>query len=307
MKKNKKKPFSKERFQREIPYHLMLLPGIIIVLIYSYFPMFGLIMAFQNYKPSKGIMGSAWIGFTNFKRFFSYPDTWNIIGNTLYIAIFKLILGIIVPVIFALLLNEIKNKFFSGFVQTITCLPHFLSWVILGGIFVNILSPSNGIINKVIELFGGEALYFLGDNELFPWTMVLTDVWKGFGYSSIIYIASISGIDLTLYEAARADGANKLQQIIHVTLPGILPMIFVMAILSLGNVLNAGFDQIFNLYSPQVYESGDILDTFIYRLGMVDAQYGLSAAVGMLKSAISLGMMVIGYKLAERYGDYRVF
>lgn len=308
LQKSKKDPSCKRlRRKEEMPLHLMLLPGLIVVLIYNYGPMGGLIMAFENYKPTKGLWASAWVGLGNFKRLFAYPDIENVFYNTSYIAVFKLLLGILVPVIFALLLNEIKNRLFSGYVQTVTCLPYFLSWVILGGIFTSILSPSNGIINEVIRFFGGDPVYFLGSNDTFPWTLIITDTWKNFGYSSIVYLAAMSSIDPALYEAAEMDGAGKIKKILHVTLPGILPMIFVMSVLSLGNVLNAGFDQVFNLYSPQVYQSGDIIDTFIYRLGIEDAQYSMSAAVGLLKSVISLILISIGYKLAEKYGDYKVF
>lgn len=311
MRKPKTKSVTETRNQlrrkQELPLHFMLLAGLVIVLIYNYGPMVGLLMAFENYKPTKGLFGSEWVGLGNFRRLFSYPNIESIIFNTVYISVFKLILGIIVPVIFALLLNEIKNRFFSGYVQVVTCLPYFLSWVILGGVFTNILSPSNGIVNEIIKFFGGTPIYFLGDNQTFPWTLIITDTWKNFGYSSIVYLAAMSSIDPALYEAAEMDGAGRFKKILYVTLPGIVPMIFVMTVLSLGNVLNAGFDQIFNLYSPQVYQSGDILDTFIYRLGIEDAQYSLSTAVGLLKSVISLVLISIGYKLAEKYGDYRVF
>ena len=311
MRKPKTKSVTETRNQlrrkQELPLHFMLLAGLVIVLIYNYGPMVGLLMAFENYKPTKGLFRSEWVGLGNFRRLFSYPNIESIIFNTVYISVFKLILGIIVPVLFALLLNEIKNRFFSGYVQVVTCLPYFLSWVILGGVFTNILSPSNGIVNEIIKFFGGTPIYFLGDNQTFPWTLIITDTWKNFGYSSIVYLAAMSSIDPALYEAAEMDGAGRFKKILHVTLPGIVPMIFVMAVLSLGNVLNAGFDQIFNLYSPQVYQSGDILDTFIYRLGIEDAQYSMSTAVGLLKSVISLVLISIGYKLAEKYGDYRVF
>ena len=311
MRKPKTKSVTETRNQlrrkQELPLHFMLLAGLVIVLIYNYGPMVGLLMAFENYKPTKGLFGSEWVGLGNFRRLFSYPNIESIIFNTVYISVFKLILGIIVPVIFALLLNEIKNRFFSGYVQVVTCLPYFLSWVILGGVFTNILSPSNGIVNEIIKFFGGTPIYFLGDNQTFPWTLIITDTWKNFGYSSIVYLAAMSSIDPALYEAAEMDGAGRFKKILHVTLPGIVPMIFVMTVLSLGNVLNAGFDQIFNLYSPQVYQSGDILDTFMYRLGIEDAQYSMSTAVGLLKSVISLVLISIGYKLAEKYGDYRVF
>ena len=294
-------------FMQQLPFHLMLLPGLLIVVIFSYGPMFGLVMAFQNFRPTKGFLASEWVGLQQFELLFSYPDIGKIVFNTLYIAFFKLVLGLVVPVAFALMLNVIKNKYLSGFIQTITCLPHFLSWVILGGIFVSILSPSNGIVNEVIQFFGGEPLYFLGDNKLFPWTMIITDVWKSFGFSSIIYMAAMAGIDPSLYEAARVDGAGGFKQMIHVTLPGILPIIFVMGVLSLPGILNAGFDQIFNLYSPQVYDSGDILDTFIYRMGIESARYSFSTAVGLLKSVIGLVLVAIGYKAADKYGNYRVF
>ena len=311
MRKPKTKSVTETRNQlrrkQELPLHFMLLAGLVIVLIYNYGPMVGLLMAFENYKPTKGLFGSEWVGLGNFRRLFSYPNIESIIFNTVYISVFKLILGIIVPVLFALLLNEIKNRFFSGYVQVVTCLPYFLSWVILGGVFTNILSPSNGIVNEIIKFFGGTPIYFLGDNQTFPWTLIITDTWKNFGYSSIVYLAAMSSIDPALYEAAEMDGAGRFKKILHVTLPGIVPMIFVMTVLSLGNVLNAGFDQIFNLYSPQVYQSGDILDTFIYRLGIEDAQYSMSTAVGLLKSVSSLVLISIGYKLAEKYGDYRVF
>jgi putative aldouronate transport system permease protein len=295
------------KFKRNIPLHLMLIPGVIVIFIYNYIPMAGLIMAFQNYKPTKGIFRSDWVGLDNFKMFMSYPNVEQIIFNTVFIACAKLILGIIVPVIFALLLNEIRNVRYVKIVQTIVYLPNFLSWVILGSVFATVLSPSNGIVNHIIEFLGGEAKYFLGDNKLFPWTLIITDIWKNFGYGSIVYMAALMGVDSALHEAAAIDGAGKWKQTIHVTLPSIAPIIFVMAILSLGNVLNAGFDQIFNMYSPQVYQSGDILDTFIYRIGLENAKYSLSAAVGLFKSVISLILISSSYYLAKRYGDYQIF
>ena len=179
MRKPKTKSVTETRNQlrrkQELPLHFMLLAGLVIVLIYNYGPMVGLLMAFENYKPTKGLFGSEWVGLGNFRRLFSYPNIESIIFNTVYISVFKLILGIIVPVIFALLLNEIKNRFFSGYVQVVTCLPYFLSWVILGGVFTNILSPSNGIVNEIIKFFGGTPIYFLGDNQTFPWTLIITD------------------------------------------------------------------------------------------------------------------------------------
>ncbi len=295
------------KLKLQLPLHLMLLPGLIIVLIYNYIPMGGLAMAFQNYKPALGFFKSKWVGWENFKMLFSFPDFSKIIYNTIFIAITKLILGLIIPIIFAFLINEVKNRYFVKTVQTLAYLPNFLSWVILGGIFANILSPSTGIVNKFLELIGLEPQYFLGNNALFPWTLIITDVWKNFGYGSIVYLAALTGIDSSLYEAAAIDGAGKFRQTLAVTLPGIAPIVFVMAILSLGNILNAGFDQVFNMYSPQVYESGDILDTFIYRLGLEQAQFSLSTAVGLFKSIISFVLISFSYFMAHKYGDYRIF
>ena len=190
--------------------------------------------------------------------------------------------------------------------QTLVDLPNFLSWVILGGIFATLLSPS-GIVNQVLEVLGLGNHYFMGDNNLFPWVLIFTEVWKGFGYGSIIYLAALTGIDTGLYEAAAIDGAGKLKQLIHITLPGIAPIIFVMAVLSLGNVLNAGMDQVMNMYSPQVYLSGDILDTYLYRIGLEQAQYSLSTAVGLFKSSVSAILMSLAYYLAIKYGDYQLF
>jgi len=285
----------------------MLLPGILIVFVYNYLPMGGLVMAFQQYKPTRGLLGSAWVGLQNFRLLLSFPNTKQVVLNTLIIATSKLVLGLIVPVVFALLLDEIRSRRFVRSVQTIVYLPYFLSWVILGGIFFNILSPSTGIINRILEMVGLPTQYFLGDNQHFRWVLVLTDIWKTFGYGSIIYLAALTSIDSTLYEAAAIDGANRFRQVLVVTLPGISSIVFVMAVLSLGNILNAGFDQVLNMYSPQVYQTGDILDTFIYRIGLQQAQYSLSTAVGFFRSVISFLMISISYFLAYRYGNYRIF
>lgn len=294
------------KFKKNIPLYLMLIPGVVLVFIFNYIPMVGNVIAFQDFKITKGMFKSDWIGFENFEFLFSYPDFWNIMGNTVFIACAKMILGLIVPIVFALMLNEIKWAPFKKLTQTLVYLPNFLSWVILGGIFATILSPT-GVINNLLESLGLGNYYFMGDNDLFPWVLIITEVWKGFGYGSIIYLAALTGIDTGLYEAAAIDGAGKWKRLIHVTLPGIAPIVFVMAVLSLGNILNAGSDQIMNMYSPQVYKSGDILDTYIYRLGLEDAQYSLSTAAGLIKSTISAGLMSIAYYLAVKFGDYQLF
>lgn len=286
----------------------MLLPGVLVLLVYCYIPMGGLLIAFQDFKPAKGLFGAQeWIGLENFKYLMDLPDFWNIIGNTVYIAGMKIVAGLIFPIIVALMLNEVRCNAFKRVSQTLVYLPNFLSWVILAGIFIDLLSPQYGLVNRIIGLFGIEPIYFLGSNKWFPITMVVTDVWKEFGFSTIIYLAALTGIDPTQYEAAIIDGANRWKQTIKITLPGITAVIVLVATLSIGNVLNAGFDQIFNLYSPQVYKSGDIIDTFVYRTGLLEAQYGLATSVGLFKSVVSCLLISSSYYLAYRFADYRIF
>lgn len=286
--------------------YLMLIPAGVLLAIFSYYPMYGVSIAFQDYQPVYGFSGSPFVGLKWFKYVFEMPDFKEILTNTLVMAIGKIVAGTIMSIIFALLLNEIKNIRYKKVVQTIVYLPYFLSWVIIGGIFVDLLS-ANGLINQIINLFGYESITFLGDNRYFRGTMIFTDVWKGFGYGAIIYLAAITGIDPQLYESARMDGANRFQQALHVTLPGILPTIILLATLSIGNILNAGFDQILIMYNEVVYETGDIIDTFVYRVGLQSAQFSLSTAVGLFKSVVSFIMIGISYILARKFADYRIF
>lgn len=289
------------------PLHLMILPGFLLVLVYSYGPMAGLIIAFKKFMPSKGIWGSPWIGMDNFNFVLSLPDTSQIIRNTIIIAVMKMAAGLIVPIIVALLLNEVRKAAFKRTVQTLIYLPHFLSWIILGGILIDILSPSQGIVNKLLGLFGVDPIFFLGDNRWFRFTLVFSDVWKEFGFSTIVYLAALTSINPVLYEAAEIDGANRWRQTWHVTLPGMLPIIILLGTLSLGSVLNAGFEQVFNLYSTPVYETGDIIDTYVYRIGIQKAQYGIATAIGLFKSVVSLAFISLSYYLAYRIANYRIF
>jgi putative aldouronate transport system permease protein len=229
---------------REIPLHIMLIPGVILTLIFSYVPIAGIVIAFQKFQPAKGIFHSKWIGFDNFEYMLSMPNFTSILWNTVFIAVMKIIAGLIVPIIAALLLNEVAGALFKRTVQTIIYFPHFLSWVILGGILIDILSPSSGIVNQFLGLFGVSPTFFLGDERWFPYTLVLSDTWKDFGYGTIVYLAALTAIDQHLYEAAVVDGANRWKQTIHVTLPGMMPIITLMTVLSLGNVLNAGIQPI---------------------------------------------------------------
>lgn len=310
MKANRKvKPkYTFQIFKKELPLHLMLLPGLIMILVFSYTPMAGLIIAFQKFIPSKGLFGDQkWIGLENFRYAFALPGFSQALVNTIVIAFWKILLGLVVPIIFALLLNEVVSQKFKRTVQTIVYLPYFLSWVVLGGIFLDILSPGSGLINEIITALGGKSIFFLGDNRYFKVTLIVTDIWKNFGYGAIVYMAAILGIDTDQYEAAQIDGANRWQQTWHVTLPGMRMIIVLMMVLSLGNVLNAGFDQVFNMYNAAVYESGDILDTFVYRLGLIDAQYGAATAVGLFKSIVSTLFISVSYYMAHKFADYRIF
>ncbi|MDR1538884.1 MAG: ABC transporter permease subunit [Clostridiales bacterium] len=295
------------RMMRELPLYLLVLPAVVIVGIYSYGAMVGIVIAFQKFIPTKGLFGSEWIGFGNFKTLLALPNFGGVIRNTILISVFKIIGGIIVPVSFALLLNEIGNKFFKRILQTMVYLPNFMSWVILSGIFIDILSPSNGIVGKFISFLGFKAPFFIGDPKWFPAAMIFTDIWKGFGFGSVIYLAALTSIDPTLYESAVMDGANRLKQTIHITLPGITSTIILMSVLSMANILNGGFEQIFNMYSPSVYPTGDILDTLVYRLGIQQTKYAVSTAAGLIKSGVSLVFILASYKMADIFAGYRIF
>ena len=291
-----------------LPLHLMLIPGVVVAFIFHYIPMAGIIIAFQRFIPAKGLFGDQqWVGLRNFTTLLNLPSTFSILRNTLVIAVMKIVLHIVIPVTVALMLNEVRSMRVKRIIQNMIYLPHFLSWIIFGGILMDILSPSNGIINNIIRSLGGNPIYFLGEPNLFPFVIVFTDSWKGFGYATIIYFAALCNIDPTLYEAAAIDGAKRIQCMWHITLPGISSTIILLATLSLGSILSAGFEQIFVLYSPQVYSTGDIIDTFVYRMGLINAQYSLATAVGLMKSGVSMFLIMISYYLAYRFADYRIF
>jgi putative aldouronate transport system permease protein len=291
----------------QLPLHLMILPGLLLIMVYSYGPMLGSMIAFQDFNPARGLFDSEWNGLDNFRYVMDLPGTFQVVWNTLIIAVMKIVVGLIVPIAVALLLNEVRKELFKRTVQTMVYLPHFLSWIILGGVLIDILSPSQGIVNQMLNWLGIDSIYFLGSNEWFRSVLVVSDVWKEFGFNTIVYLAALTGINPSLYEAAVIDGANRWKQTLYVTLPGMAPIIILTATLALGQVLNAGFDQVFNLYSPQVYETGDIIDTFVYRIGIVDAQYGVATAVGLFKSVVSLILLSVSYILAYRFANYRIF
>ena len=283
----------------------MMIPGLIVLAVFAYYPLYGLVIAFQDYSVAKGFH-SPWVGLENFRYIFSMPGFVRTIPNTLFIAICKIVLGVAVPVAFALLLNEIGNGFVKRTFQTLVYLPNFLSWVIIAGVFIDILA-TDGVVNRILGWIGFAPVSFLGNPEVFPFTMIITDVWKGFGFGTVVYLAALSGIDPGLYEAAMIDGAGRLSQVRYITMPCLKSIIVLMAFLSLGNIFNAGFDQIYNLYNSAVYETGDIIDTYVFRIGIEQAQYSAATAVGLIKSVISGLLLVTAYSLAYKFADYRVF
>lgn len=287
-------------------YHVMMLPGVISLLLFSYIPMGGIVMAFQKYQPALGISGSKWLGLQNFRYLFSVPDIWTKFSNTLILACANIVLDLTVPLIFALCINEVRHSAFKRTVQTIIYLPHFLSWVLLGLIFRQFFSM-NGLFNRLLESVGLGKIFIMGSNDYFRPMLIMTNCWKSFGWGTIIYLAALTGFDPALYESATMDGATRLQKTLHITLPGMLSIIVLKLTLSLGGVLNANFDQVFNLYSPLVYQTADIIDTYVYRMGLVQAQYSLSTAVGLLKSAISFILIMVSYALSYKFADYRIF
>ncbi|MDL2293522.1 ABC transporter permease subunit [Ruminococcaceae bacterium OttesenSCG-928-D13] len=285
----------------------MILPAVVILLIYAYVPMLGTVIAFQNYTPAKGFVNSSFVGLENFRYLFSNPNFTNALKNTVIIAFWKMLTGLVVPLAFSLMLNEIGVSWFKRTSQTIVYLPYFVSWVLMAGIIVDIFSPTRGIVNSFLGLFGIDPIFFLGDNKWFRFVLILTNVWKEFGWGTIIYMASLSAIDPSLYEAAMMDGAGRVRQTLHVTLPGLMPTIVLLATLSLGNVLNAGFDQVYNLMSPVTMQSGDIIDTLVYRIGIENGQFSVATAAGLFKSAISCLFIVASYKLADKFAGYKIF
>lgn len=299
--------FNLDKFKCALPLHLMMLPAVVLTIIYRYIPMAGILIAFQKFTPARGLFGSPWVGLKNFEFLFMLPNIWQVIYNTLYISILKIIIGLIIPIIVAILLNEVRKQWFLRTAQTLVFLPYFISWVLLAGIFRDILSPDGGIVNSILGVFGVDPIYFLGDNKWFRFVLILTDTWKNYGFNTVVYLAALTGISIDLYEAAEMDGANRWQQTLHITLPGMMPMILLLTTLSVGGVLNAGFDQVFNLYGPAVYQTGDIIDTLTYRIGIVKADYSLSTAISVIKSAVSFILLTSSYLIAHKYADYRIF
>ncbi|RED63859.1 ABC transporter permease [Cohnella lupini] len=292
-------------FRKSWRFHLMLLPAVLAALVFNYAPLPGIVMAFQNFKPWLGFAQSEWVGWDNFQMVFTMKDSIQVLWNTLLISCLKIIFGLAVPVAFALMLNEIRQIGLKRSIQTMVYLPHFMSWVILGGILLDVLSLQ-GIVNQALTFFQVEPIMFLGDGDWFRITVIVSDLWKEFGFSAIVFLAALSGINPEYYEASEIDGAGRWKQTLYITLPSMLPIMAVVFTLSLGNVLNANFDQIYNLINPLVLQQGDIIDTFVFR-NFKGGQYSLAAAVGLFKSLVSFILISGGYYCAYRWTNYRVF
>ncbi|WP_019913397.1 ABC transporter permease [Paenibacillus sp. HW567] len=297
----------KKGYKQPWMLHFMVLPAAVMVFIFSYIPMGGILMAFQDYKPALGFVDSPWVGLKHFEYMWQNDYFLQITWNTLFFACSKMVMNLIIPFFFALLLNEVRKMALKRTIQTLVYLPHFLSWVTLSGILIDMLAQT-GLINQFISsVFGIKPIFFLGDGNWFRFTIIASDVWKEFGFNMIIFLAALSGINPALYEAAEVDGAGRWKQTLYITIPALIPIAIVVATLALGNVLNANFDQVFNLYSPLIYQQGDIIDTFVYREGLLSGQFSFATAVNLFKSAISLILIVISYRLAYRFAGYRIF
>lgn len=293
--------------QQHKAFYAMLFLPMLYFAIFKYGPLVNAQIAFKDFTPLDGVWGSPWIGFKNFATFFSSIYFWQLLRNTLALSLFKLLLGLPMAVLLAIALNESTRTRFKRFVQTVTYLPHFLSWVVMYGVLLLLLSPDAGLVNEVIKAFGGQEINFLQDPRWYPAIVVLSDVWKETGWSAIIYLAAMTGIDPALYEAAEVEGATRIQRIRFITLPGIVPVIVTVALLRLGTILDAGFHQIFMTYSVPVYSVGDIIDTWVYRQGVLDFQFSLASAVGLFKGLIGLVLVWAFNKLSRKFLDASLF
>ena len=285
------------------PYYLMMLPGLVYFALLKYAPMYGVLIAFKDFKIKKGIWGSPWVGLQNFRTFFTSTYCSRLIGNTLIISFTKLVLSSFMSVFFALLLNECTKRRFKRLVQTVSYMPHFLSWVIIYGIVYLFCSESAGYINRIVRMLTGSTLPIMTSNTYFRGLLYFTELWKNTGYASIIYMSVIVGIDPGLYEAATIDGASRWQRIVHITLPAIRSTFIMLTIMNIGKIMNAGFDQIYVFYSPQVYQTGDIIDTYVYRAGLEEMRYGLSTAVGLFKNVIGFTLVFTTNRIAQKWGE----
>ena len=297
------------QMRRYLPFYLFLLIPIAQVIIFNYVPMYGIIIAFKDFKMRLGILGSEWVGLEHFQRIFGEANFYQVLFNTIRLSCLSFVTSFPLTVIFALMMNEVHNMKFKRISQTITYLPHFLSWIVVGNFVFQILSPTYGIVNAVLLKLGvlQEPIYFMVQKNMFTPIYLVTNIWKSLGWSIIIYLASIAGIDPGLYEAAAIDGAGRFRKVLHVTLPGIMPTISTLLILQMGSLINVGFDPIFNLYTDATYEVADVISTYVYRRGLVNAKYSYTAAIGLFQNVVSI-ILVLGSNFLARKAnpDFRI-
>lgn len=288
-------------------YYIMLIPGFLFFLIFCYGPMYGLVIAFQEYYPLKGIRGSEFIGFKHFQDLFQNPFFLSVLKNTLIISAYKLIVCFPAPIILCLALNEIKNVKFKKAAQSISYLPHFISWVVVSGIVIEFLSPTRGPVNILLQNMGFAPVFFMADVRYFRGVLVLSDMWKSIGWGSIVYLAAVTAVDPSLYEAASMDGAGRIKRIIHITLPALAPIITVMLIMQSGKILNDSFEQVYNFLTPSTYGVGDVISTFVYRMGIQNMQYSFTTAVDLFKNGISFLLVILTNYVARKTNDYALW
>jgi len=303
--KTSPRPDSRSYFQKMAAYkelYLMAIPGIIFLLLFKYLPMYGIIMAFKNYNVMKGIIGSDWVGFKNFIMLFATSDFPLAFRNTLILSVYHLSWGFPVPLIMALLLNEVRSSVLKRSVQTITYIPHFFSWVVISGIFIDILSPSSGIVNTIIQAFGGDPVFFMADPRYIRSILVFSSIWKEAGWGTILYLASITSIDPELYQAAAMDGAGRLHQTWSITIPCLLPTIIILLIMRLGNIMDSNFEQVLMMYSASVFDVTDVIDTYVYRVSFTSLQFGLTSAAGLFKAVINCMLLLTANHVVKRLG-----
>lgn len=303
---NRRKLTFKEAIRKHYGIYLLLLPTMIYFIVFAYVPYFGLQIAFKDFKIFQGMLASPWVGFAHFRNFFNSPDFGRLLRNTLLISTYSLIFGFPIPIVFALLLNEVRHSIYKRFVQTVSYFPNFLSWVVYGGIIMAFVRPT-GIINQVLNSFGMNSVNIITNPRTFRGFLVMTSVMKSFGFSAIIYLAALSHIDQELYEAAIVDGAKKLRLIRHITLPAMMPIIVTMFVLALGGIMNANFEQIIILYNAAVFEVADVIETYVYRVGLQQAQYSIGAAVGLFKGVVGFVLIYISNYIIKKIGMYALW
>ena len=293
----------KKNIKRDKALLLIILPVVIHYLVFFYYPMYGNIIAFKNYSPTKGIWGSDWAGFTYFIRFFKSPYFTRVLKNTILISVYSILWGFPIPIIFALMTNDLGSNVYKRVVQAVSYIPYFISTVIICGMIVNFLSPSNGIINVIIRFFGGEAINFLMEPKWFKTVFIASGIWQGFGWSAIIYLAALTGVSQELYEAAKIDGATRLQRVLHISIPSIMPTIVVTFILQIGTLMSVGYEKVILLYNPVTLEAADVISSYTYRTGLVEGNYSFASAVGLFNSAINLILVIIANKLSKKVSE----